>query len=58
MAFFMNSNRVWVHPLFSERSEFGEYCHLFHVLRRQPTKFFEYLRMSIGSEERLVVTAR
>jgi hypothetical protein len=44
--YFMNNNYVWVHPLFKERNKLGEYHHVFCVLRRCPTKFFEYLSMS------------
>jgi len=37
---------VCVHSSFKEKNEFGEHHHLFRVLRRHPTNFFEYLRLS------------
>jgi hypothetical protein len=45
--YFVNNNRVWVHPLFrNKRNKSGEYHHVFGALKRLLTKFFEYFRVS------------
>lgn len=43
----LEKKRVGVHPINRRRKIYGEYHHLFFDLRNSPTRFFEYLRMSI-----------
>uniref|UniRef100_A0A6P7G3T0 Uncharacterized protein LOC114333878 n=1 Tax=Diabrotica virgifera virgifera TaxID=50390 RepID=A0A6P7G3T0_DIAVI len=38
--------QYWVNDLYIRRDEEGEYVTLFEPLKKQPTKFFEYFRMS------------
>ena len=38
-----------VHPLNRERRHFGEYHHLFCGLKKDPSRFHEYTRMSIDT---------
>ena len=38
-----------VHPLNRERRQFGEYHHLFCELKKDPTRFHEYTRMSLDT---------
>lgn len=45
----LKKKRVGVHPINRTRKMYGEFHHLYADLRKSPTKFFEYLRMSIGT---------
>jgi Na+-transporting NADH:ubiquinone oxidoreductase subunit NqrA len=43
----MNNNRAWIHSLFKERHQFGEYHHRVSCTEEAPKDFFfGYLRMS------------
>lgn len=50
----------WVHPINQKRKECGDFYVLFHQLREDPDKFFNYFRMSATTfdelHERLKVT--
>lgn len=43
--------KYWVNPLYARRGEESEYVRIFEELRQQPTKFFEYFRMSLSTFE-------
>ncbi|CAI6362415.1 unnamed protein product [Macrosiphum euphorbiae] len=43
----LEKKRVGVHPIDRRRKIYGEFHHLFFDLKKSPTRFFEYLRMSI-----------
>lgn len=43
-----NSN---VHEINKERNTFGEYHHLFPLLKKYPKKFEEYVRMQVATFE-------
>ena len=45
----MNNISVWVHQIVKARNTFREDHDKFRALRRHPTKFFEYLRMSFDT---------
>lgn len=47
--YFVNNIHVWVHPIVKARNAFREHLDMFRTLRRYPTKFFDYLRMSIDT---------
>ena len=50
--------RKWqLHEINAERVIYGEYHHLFPILRRYPTKFKEYTRMKIGTFDYLLFKA-
>lgn len=38
--------KLSVHPINTERTQYGEYYHLFKQLRRDPERFFQYTRMT------------
>lgn len=42
----MKKRKYWVNDLYARRGEESEYVKLFNELRQQPTKFFEYFRMT------------
>lgn len=46
--------RYWVHPINSNREEFGQFDAFYDSIRRYPDKFFEYFRMSITSFDELL----
>lgn len=45
----------WVHPINSERYTNGHYVKLYNKLREDPTKFFNYFRMSVKSFDELLL---
>ena len=46
--------RLWIHPLIAERSKTGAFNTLFHELRQDNMKFFNYFRMSITTFDELL----
>ena len=42
------------HPINLRRNELGEFHHLYHELRNDNQKFFEYLCMSVGTFDLLL----
>lgn len=47
------TRKFWVHPLLEKRQLLGEFVTLFHDMRENSSKFFNYFRMSIGSFDEL-----
>lgn len=46
------------HPINKKRIEFGEYHHLYPDLRKDPGRFFEYMRMSPSTFDYVCDTLR
>jgi hypothetical protein len=44
----------WVHPIYSERLLKGKCYTLYHELRKYPSTFFNYCRMSVDSFDELL----
>lgn len=44
----LENKRVGVHPINRYRKMYGEFHNLFNGLRKSPTRFFEYLRVSVA----------
>lgn len=38
--------KYWVHEINMKRSHYGEFHHLYPDLKKDPTKFFQYFRLS------------
>ncbi|XP_050300615.1 uncharacterized protein LOC126739132 [Anthonomus grandis grandis] len=47
-------HKMWVHDICRERKLYGEFHHLIPDLKKDPTKFFEYFRMSEEKFEELL----
>lgn len=41
--------KLQVHEINKQRSSFGEYHHLFCILKKYPEKFVQYTRMKVGT---------
>lgn len=47
------TRKYWIHPLLEKRHLTGEFVTLFHDLRENSSKFFNYFRMSVASFDEL-----
>lgn len=50
-----NNRRYWIHPINTARYLHGAYFTLYHQLRQDEEKFFNYFRMSITSFDELLL---
>lgn len=46
--------KLWIHPFISDRSRSGVFSKLYEDLRKYPSKFFNYTRMSVSSFDELL----
>jgi hypothetical protein len=46
--------KLWVHPFVADRPTSGMFCKIYSDLRKYPDKFFNQLRLSIGSFDELL----
>ncbi|CAG4964145.1 unnamed protein product [Parnassius apollo] len=48
------SVKYWVHDINRKRNIHGEFCHLFSDLQKDPSKFFQYFRMTFEKYQELL----